>query len=126
MKTVFSLWLSAALLVPAVANAGTEELAKDRNCFACHKLEGQRIGPSFIAVAKKYAQDTAAQATISKHIQEGSIQGEANILPPQPIVGTVSGLLTVSQWHQLAMPPQPQVNREEAKQLAEWILSLGK
>lgn len=117
----------AALVAPALTNAGPEELAKAKNCFSCHKVEGQRIGPSYIDVAKKYSQDKNAHARIIKQIQEGDgHQSDETTLPPQPLVGTLSGFPTGHLWRNITMPPQPQVNAEEAKQLANWILSLNK
>ena len=114
-------------VIPALTNANPEQLAQDKNCFSCHKIEAKRIGPSYIDVARKYCLDTNAQAKIIRQIQEGGIARLSNSdLPPQPIVATVSGFPTANQWRTIAMPPQPQVNAEEAKELADWILSLGK
>lgn len=116
----------AALVVPALTHASPEEVAKDKNCFSCHKVEAKRIGPSYIDIARKYAQEKDAEAKIIKKIKEGSADPLDKIaLPPQPIVATVSGFATVDQWR-VTMPPQPQVNTEEAKRLADWILSLNK
>ena len=118
---------SAALVVPALTNANPEELAKAKNCFSCHKVDAKRIGPSYIGVAEKYCQDKDAQAKLIRQIQAGGVDKSGKIaLPPQPIVATVSGFPTAGQWHNITMPPQPQVNADEAKQLADWILSLGK
>ncbi|WP_333872896.1 c-type cytochrome [Methylobacter sp.] len=117
----------AALLAPVLTNADPEELAKAKNCFSCHKVESKRIGPAYIDVAKKYSQDKNAQAKIIKQIQDGGVhQADETALPPQPIVGTVSGFPTAHRWRNIIMPPQPQVNAAEAKQLANWILSLNK
>lgn len=119
--------LLALLGLPELTNANPESLAEARNCFSCHKVEGNRIGPSYIEVSKKYSQDKNGMRKIIKQIQEGGAHhlGEMD-LPPQPIVGTLSGFPTGNQWSKVPMPPQPQVNTEEAKQLADWILSLSK
>jgi cytochrome c len=119
--------LFALLGLPELTNANPESLAEARNCFSCHKVEGNRIGPSYIEVSKKYSQDKNGMRKIIKQIQEGGAHhlGEMD-LPPQPIVGTLSGFPTGNQWSKIPMPPQPQVNTEEAKQLADWILSLSK
>ncbi len=119
--------LFAALGLPEITNACPEVLAEAKNCFSCHKVEGNRVGPSYIEVAKKYSQDKNAVAKITKQIQEGGAHQLGTMdLPPQPIVGTLSGFPTGNQWRKVTMPPQPQVNTEEAKQLADWILSLSK
>lgn len=119
--------LFAALVIPALANASSEEFARDKKCFSCHKVEGGRIGPAYIDIAKKYAQDKDAEAKIIRQIKEGSINQLDKIdLPPQPIVAMLSHFTIDNHWHKLTMPPQTQVSAEEAKQLADWILSLGK
>ena len=126
-KFLASLTLSTALLTaPALTHASPEELAKSQNCFSCHKVDAKRVGPSFVEVARKYAQDKDARTNIVKHIQEGCVGGRDEVdLPPQPIVATLSGFATDRKWRKTAMPPQPRVSRDEAKQLADWILSLG-
>jgi cytochrome c len=89
-------------------------------------VEAKRIGPSYIDVARKYARDKDALIKIIRQIQEGGgCQSGDATLPPQPIVAKISRFPTAGQWAN-TMPPQPQVSAEEAKQLANWILSLGK
>ncbi len=85
------------------ANEAGEALFKSKPCVACHTVDTQLVGPAMKAVAAKHAdQDAAeAQAQLVKSIKEGS----AGVYGPIP------------------MPPN-QVTDEEAKQLAEWILSL--
>ena len=119
--------LFATLVVPALTNASPEDLAKAKNCFSCHKVEARRIGPPYIDVADKYSQDKDARTNLIRQIQDGGVEQSEKIdLPPQPIVATLSGFPTASQWHNVIMPPQPHVNAQEAKQQADWILSLGK
>ena len=117
----------AAPVVPELTNASPEEFAKDKKCFSCHKVDGRRIGPAYIDIAKKYAQDKDAEAKLIRKIKEGSINPSDKIdLPPQPIVAMLSHFAMDDHWHKTTMPPQTQVNAEEARQLADWILSLGK
>lgn len=84
----------------AVAATG-EELFKSKGCAACHSIDTKLVGPSYKDVAAKYAGQGDAVATLAASIKNGS-QGK---------------------WGPIPMPPN-QVTDEEAKTLAEWILSL--
>ncbi|MEP9378337.1 c-type cytochrome [Aquabacter sp. CN5-332] len=89
---------AALLTSSAFASA---DLAKSKNCVACHSVERKMIGPPYKAVAERYAKDESAIKLLSEKIVKG---GGGN-------------------WGQLAMPPQPSVSPEEAESLAKWILS---
>src|SRR5690606_16796875 len=92
--------LAATSLSPGLALAAdAETLYQAKACVACHKIDGPMVGPSYQDVAKKYAGQDGAAATLAKHIQEGS-----------------QGI-----WGAIPMPPNA-VTDEEAKTLAEWIL----
>src|SRR5512147_1114411 len=84
---------------PAFANA---DLAKQKNCLACHAVDKKLVGPSYKDVAAKYKSDKNAAATLAKKIREGG----------------------VGVWGQIPMPANPQVNEQEAQTLAKWVLSL--
>ncbi len=101
MKMFVAAAVAAGLLSSAPAFAD-EALAKAKNCLACHQTDKKVIGPAYKEVAAKYAGDAAAPALLVTHIQKGS----------------------VGVWGQMPMPPNPQVNDEEAKKLVDWILSL--
>jgi cytochrome c len=104
MKTPFALFATAAALAfasPAFANA---ELAQKKNCMACHAVDNKVVGPGFKEVAAKYAGNKDAAATLTQKIIKGG-----------------SGV-----WGQIPMPANPQVSEAEAKQLADWVLSLKK
>ena len=90
----------AALLTssPALASA---ELARSKNCVACHHIERKMIGPAFKAVAERYSKDESAIKVLSEKIVIG---GSGN-------------------WGQMPMPPQAGVSPEEAEILVKWILS---
>jgi cytochrome c len=77
------------------------ELAKQKNCLACHATDKKLVGPSYKDVAAKYKGDKDAAAKLAKKIREGG-------------VGT---------WGQVPMPANPQVNEQEAASLAKWVLS---
>jgi len=83
---------------PAVASP---ELAKTRNCMACHAADKKLIGPSYRDVAAKYATDKDAVARLARKIREGG----------------------VGAWGQIPMPANPQVTADEATALARWVMA---
>jgi cytochrome c len=82
----------------ALANA---DLAKAKNCMACHAVATKIVGPAYKDVAAKYAKDPGAAERLAQKIQKGS-QGA---------------------WGPVPMPPNPQVSNEEAATLAKWVLA---
>lgn len=100
MKVFVAAAVAAGLLTAAPAFASAE-LAKAKNCLACHKVDAKLVGPSYKDVAAKYAGQPDAVATLADKIQKGG----------------------VGVWGQIPMPANPQVNADEAKTLATWVLS---
>lgn len=97
-RPLFALLAAAIVCAPALASP---DLAKQKNCLACHATDHKVVGPGYNEVAKKYAgQDVAAK--LATKIMKGG-----------------SGI-----WGAIPMPANPQVNEAEAKQLATWILTL--
>ncbi len=92
--------LSLAALPNAHAASG-EELFKSKPCGACHSVQAKLVGPSLKDVAAKNAGVDGAAEVLAGHIKNGS-----------------SGV-----WGAMPMPPNP-VTEEEAKTLAEWVLTL--
>lgn len=99
MQLCLSIALSAALGGPALAS---EELAKAKNCLMCHAVDKKIMGPAFKDVAQKYAGQPGADAKLAEKVMKGG-----------------SGT-----WGTMPMPPNPQVNEEEAKKLVQWVLGL--
>jgi len=66
-----------------------------KNCLGCHAVGTQVVGPAFKEVAKKYAGDKEAAATLAAKIRAGG--------------GGV--------WGAIPMPANPQVNEAEAKKI---------
>lgn len=77
------------------------ELAKAKNCLACHAADKKLVGPSYKDIAAKYASDKDAAAKLAKKIREGG----------------------VGVWGQIPMPANPQVSEAEALTLARWVLT---
>lgn len=101
MKVFVAAAIAAGLLSSAPAFAD-EALAKSKNCLACHSVDKKLVGPAYKDVAAKYKGDAGAAAKLAEKVQKGG-----------------SGT-----WGQIPMPPNPQVNADEAKKLVAWILSL--
>lgn len=83
---------------PVLAQA---DLAKQKNCMACHAIDKKLVGPSYKDVAAKYKADKDAPAKLARKIREGG----------------------VGVWGQVPMPANPQVNEAEASSLAKWVLA---
>jgi cytochrome c len=97
---ILSIASAAALFAGAPAHASMD-LAKAKNCTACHAVDKKLIGPSYKDVAAKYASDKDAVAKLSKKVREGG----------------------VGAWGQIPMPANPQVNADEATALVKWVLA---
>ena len=78
------------------------ELAKAKNCLACHSLDTKVTGPPFKEVAKKYRGDKYALAKLVQKVMKGG--------------GGV--------WGTMRMPANSQVNEKEAQTLVRFILAL--
>ena len=91
--------LSALASNAAFANA---DLAKEKNCLACHAVDAKLVGPGYKEVAAKYKGDKTAEGKLVQKILKGG-----------------SGV-----WGPIPMPANPQVSEAEAHTLAKWILSM--
>ena len=76
-------------------------LADKKGCFACHDIKTKKVGPAYVEVARRYANKENALEELVRSITKGSM----------------------GKWGSIPMTPQP-VTEEEARKLAEWILSL--
>lgn len=101
MRKAKTAMLVIGCLLSAAASAD-EELFKRSNCMACHAIDQKRLGPSMKQVAAKYVGDSSAVDNLAKKIRAGG--------------GGV--------WGEMAMPPQPQVSEDNAKLLAQYIMTL--
>ncbi len=101
MEKLTAIALIAFASTGAWANA---DLAKKNNCLACHAVDKKIVGPAYQDVAKKYAGQADAEATLAKSIKAGG-----------------SG-----KWGPIPMPPQAQLSDADAKTLAAWVLGGAK
>ncbi len=98
---ITSALIASALALASGAAVASADLAKAKNCLACHAVDKKLVGPAFKDVAAKYAKDSGATDKLAKKVREG---------------GT-------GVWGQIPMPPNPQVSPEEAVTLVKWVLS---
>lgn len=100
MKKLVLAAIVAGVVTPAAF--ASADLAQKKNCLACHQTDKKLVGPSYKDVAAKYAKDKDAVAKLAEKIQKG---------------GT-------GVWGQIPMPANPQVNADEAKTLATWVMTI--
>ena len=91
---------SALASQAAMADAGSD-LAKAKNCMACHAVATKLVGPAYKDVASKYAGQKDAESKLVTKVMKGG-----------------SGT-----WGAIPMPANPQVNEAEARTLVKWVLA---
>jgi cytochrome c len=101
MKTIV-IAAAAVLAMGAGVASADQALAQKSACMSCHQVAKKVVGPSFQDVAKKYKGDAKAADHIVGVIKKGG-----------------KGV-----WGPVPMPPHPQVSDDNAKKLADWVLSL--
>ena len=96
--------LLLCVLMSAFASSGAfaqADLAKAKNCMACHAVANKLVGPSYKDVAAKYdGQKGAEDKLVQKVIKGGA--------------GT---------WGPVPMPANPQVSEAEARSLVKWVMA---
>lgn len=98
--------VAAGLLVAGAVQGQTTglDLAKSKACMACHQVDVKRVGPPLASVAERYAgQGDAMVDYLAGKIRSGGR----------------------GAWGAVPMPAQTHVSPEDARQLAEWILTLA-
>lgn len=91
-----------AMMVAASGSAmASADLAKAKNCMACHAAATKLVGPAYKDVAAKYAGQKDAEAKLVAKVMKGG-----------------SG-----SWGAVPMPANPQVSEAEAKTLVKWIMA---
>jgi cytochrome c len=90
--------VSALVSTSAFAQA---DLAKAKNCLACHAVSNKLVGPAYKDVAAKYAGQKGAEDKLVQKVMKGG-----------------SGV-----WGPVPMPANPQVSEAEARSLVKWVLS---
>ena len=102
MRNGMSLVLTAAVMAtPAWASP---DLAQKNACMSCHAVAKKLVGPSYNDVAKKYAGQKDAAATLAQSIKAGG----------------------AGKWGPVPMPSQPSLSDADALTLANWVLAGAK
>jgi cytochrome c len=83
------------------AAAGKQLIAKS-DCLGCHNETQKIVGPAYVAVAEKYTQSDL------DYLSDKIIKGGSGV------------------WGEVPMSAHPTLSKDDAKQMAEYILSLKK
>ncbi|SEN06513.1 cytochrome c [Chryseobacterium taichungense] len=83
---------------PAKANLSGDQIIESLDCSGCHAVNERMIGPSYQEIADKYSEKDI-ELLASKIIEGGS-----------------------GVWGNVPMSPHPQVSKDEAKKMVEYIL----
>lgn len=96
-----SLMVGVALSMLASSAMASPDLAKAKNCMACHAVASKLVGPAFKDVGAKYAGQKDAEAKLVGKVLKGG----------------------AGSWGAVPMPANPQVSEAEARTLVKWILA---
>jgi cytochrome c len=100
MKRSLMMLMAVSALVSTSAFAQAD-LAKAKNCLACHAVSNKLVGPAYKDVAAKYAGQKGAEDKLVQKVMKGG-----------------SGV-----WGPVPMPANPQVTEAEARSLVKWVLA---
>jgi cytochrome c len=108
MKTI---WFTATLVMGLVSGWGMApaladgKLAKSKQCFLCHQVDKEVIGPSFKAIANVRKGTPDAEAKMAERIRKGGADHWGDkVMPSAEVLGV-------------------RISDAEARQLAQWVLS---
>ncbi|WP_160136871.1 c-type cytochrome [Chryseobacterium sp. c4a] len=93
---------AASVSAPATSNLSGDKIMETLDCSGCHSVNERMIGPSYQEIAAKYS-DKDIELLASKIIEGGS-----------------------GVWGGVPMAAHPQVSKEDAKKMVEYILSQKK
>ena len=97
-RILLALAATVAVTAPSFAD---EALAKEKKCTTCHAADKTKVGPSYKAIAAKYAGQKDAEAKMTAVIVKGG-KGSFGDTP---------------------MPPTAGISDADAKKLAAWVLA---
>jgi cytochrome c len=102
-KTVFALALCSTVASHAAAQSEKEiqDLLKASGCMTCHATAEKVVGPSFQAIAAKYAGQADAVDALSQSVRNGSR----------------------GKWGRVPMPSHASLSAPDLQTLSAWVLS---
>ena len=104
MRRALLVACALAVTLPAAAAMPVgEKVAHGSNCFSCHAVDHQVVGPAFAAVAKRYAHQSGAKALLIHAVKYGH-------------VGT---------WGNIPMPAHPDLSDKQLDEVVTWVLSIS-
>ncbi|MDH5479642.1 MAG: c-type cytochrome [Nitrosomonas sp.] len=103
MRAVLIGMVTASAMMLAGNAQADAALATSSGCLNCHQVEAKTVGPALKAIAEKYAGQDGASDYLAGQIKNGS-----------------NGV-----WGPIPMPPNAAVSDDNAKVLADFILSLN-
>jgi cytochrome c len=84
------------------SNDAAQLMSHGFDCFSCHAIDKEVVGPAWVSVAIRYHHDPSRASYLSQKIRKGS----------------------VGDWGKVPMPAHGDVSQKLAMQLATYILSL--
>ena len=99
---------TGTVVAPASPNAPNTALeagmaaANAANCMRCHGVDRRYVGPAFNQVAARYQGRADAVDYLAGKIRNGG----------------------AGEWGRALMPRHPQLSEEQARQMAQWVMSL--
>ncbi len=97
-----SLYVSKHLLGVSKMNLKPLQLMGTSTCFNCHLANNSFVGPSFKSIVQRYENSNVAKDSLAKRI----------------VVGTAG------RWGDSKMPPHPDLEIEEAREIVNWIFNI--
>ncbi|MFD2515416.1 c-type cytochrome [Pontibacter locisalis] len=94
---------NAAVATETNPYAKGEKLIAMSDCLSCHRVDEKLVGPSYKEVAQKYEFNDKNVDYLAGKI----IEGGAGV------------------WGQVPMTPHPNISREDAREMAKYVLSLN-
>ena len=101
MKRSLLLCIALSALSSNAALASSD-LAKAKNCMACHAVGSKVVGPSYKDIAAKYNGQKDAEDKLTQKVLKGG-----------------SGV-----WGAVPMPANAQVSEAEVRTLVKWVMTL--
>jgi len=95
------MWLLVLASAASSSAYAQADLAKAKNCMACHAIGSKLVGPAYKDVAAKYAGQKDAEAKLVAKVMKGG----------------------AGVWGPVPMPANPQVSEAEAHALVKWVLA---